>query len=55
MSFSDNFTKAKVTVVGKMMMFMGMGAPQLMDVPFPSYWKSKAANGAGISTTIRIG
>lgn len=38
--YSDHFTKAKVTVVGKMMMsFMGMAAPQMMDVPFPSYWR----------------
>ena len=38
--YSDHYTKAKVTVVGKMMMnFMGMAAPQMMDVPFPSYWK----------------
>ena len=41
--FSEHYTKAKVTVVGKMMMtFMGMAGPQLMDVPFPSYWKKEA-------------
>ena len=41
--YSDHYTKAKVTVVGKMMMtFMGMAAPQMMDVPFPSYWKLEA-------------
>ena len=40
--YSDHYTKAKVTVVGKMMMtFMGMAGPQLMDVPFPSYWKKE--------------
>jgi len=39
-SYSEKYTKAKVTVVGKMMMtFLGMAGPQLMDVPFPSYWK----------------
>jgi len=39
-AYSDNYRQAKVTVLGKMMMnFMGMSAPQLMDVPFPSYWK----------------
>ncbi|MCU1259897.1 MAG: hypothetical protein JWO80_2782 [Bryobacterales bacterium] len=39
-SFSDSYKKAKVTIVGKMTMtFLGMGAPKLMDVPFPSYWK----------------
>ena len=38
--YSDKYTKAKVTVVGKMnMMFMGMGGAQVMDVPFPSYWR----------------
>jgi hypothetical protein len=39
-AYSDHYTKAKITVVGKTMVsFMGMAAPQLMDVPFPSYWK----------------
>jgi hypothetical protein len=39
-AFSDNYTKAKITVLGKTMVsFMGMAAPQLMDVPFPSFWK----------------
>jgi len=39
-SYSEKYTKAKVTVVGKMMMtFLGVAGPQLMDVPFPSYWK----------------
>ena len=39
-AYSDNYTKAKVTLVGKaMVMFMGMAAPQLMDQPFPSFWK----------------
>jgi hypothetical protein len=39
-SYSENYTKAKVTMVGKAMVtFMGMSAPQLMDMPFPSYWK----------------
>jgi hypothetical protein len=38
--YSDNYTKAKVTMTGKSMVsFMGMSAPQLMDVPFPSFWK----------------
>lgn len=39
-AYSDNYTKAKVTMVGKAMVsFMGMSAPQLMDMPFPSFWK----------------
>ncbi len=39
-TYSDKYTKAKITVVGKMMMtFLGMAGPQMMDVPFPSYWK----------------
>jgi hypothetical protein len=39
-SYSDGYKKAKVTIVGKMTMnFFGMSAPQVMDVPFPSYWK----------------
>jgi hypothetical protein len=39
-AYSENYTKAKVTMVGKAMVsFMGMAAPQLMDMPFPSYWK----------------
>jgi hypothetical protein len=38
--YSAGYKKAKVTVVGKMTMnFFGMGAPQVMDVPFPSFWK----------------
>jgi hypothetical protein len=39
-AYSDNYTKAKVTMVGSAMVhFMGMAAPQLMDMPFPSFWK----------------
>jgi hypothetical protein len=39
-AYSDHYTKAKVTMVGKQMVsFMGMAAPQLMDMPFPSFWK----------------
>lgn len=39
-TYSDNYQKAKVLIVGKMFMsFMGLSGPQLMDVPFPSYWK----------------
>jgi hypothetical protein len=38
-TFSEGYTKAKITIVAKMnISFMGMGA-KLMDVPFPSYWK----------------
>jgi hypothetical protein len=39
--YSDNYKKAKVTVVGKMLVKFGIGfaEPRLMDVPFPSYWK----------------
>ena len=41
--YSDNFTKAKVTIVAKMLLanlVLGMGDPtQLVDVPFPSHWK----------------
>lgn len=38
--YSDKYTKAKIVVVGKIMMsFLGLSGPQLMDVPFPSYWK----------------
>ncbi len=38
-TYSDNYTKAKITIVAKMLMtFMGLGS-QLMDTPFPSYWK----------------
>ncbi|MDQ2899262.1 MAG: hypothetical protein M3Y07_05605 [Acidobacteriota bacterium] len=37
--YSDDFTKAKATIVGKMViMIMGFGDKPL-DVPFPSYWK----------------
>jgi hypothetical protein len=39
-AYSDHYTKAKVTMVGKAMVsFMGMAAPQMMDMPFPSFWK----------------
>lgn len=39
-AYSDGYKAAKVTIVGKMTMnFFGMGAPQVMDVPFPSFWK----------------
>ena len=39
-AYSNDYSKAKITVVGKMMMtFLGMAGPQMMDVPFPSYWK----------------
>jgi hypothetical protein len=39
-TYSENYTKAKIVVVGKIMMsFLGLSGPQLMDVPFPSYWK----------------
>lgn len=39
-AYSENYTKAKVTMVGKAMVhFMGMSAPQLMDMPFPSFWR----------------
>jgi hypothetical protein len=39
-AYSEKYTKAKVTMVGQAMVaFMGMSAPQLMDMPFPSYWK----------------
>ncbi len=38
-AYSDGYTKAKITIVAKMMIaFMGLGT-KLMDVPFPSYWK----------------
>ncbi|MDQ6699446.1 MAG: hypothetical protein M3Z36_04605 [Acidobacteriota bacterium] len=37
--YSDDFSKAKATIVGKMViMIMGFG-DKPMDVPFPSYWK----------------
>ncbi len=37
--YSDDFQKAKATIVGKMViMIMGFGDKPL-DVPFPSYWK----------------
>ena len=39
-AYSDNYTKAKVTLVAKTMIsFMGMAAPQLIDMPFLSCWK----------------
>jgi hypothetical protein len=39
-TYSEHYTRAKVTMVGKTMVsFMGMSAPQLMDMPFPSFWK----------------
>ncbi len=39
-NYSDNYTKAKLQITVKTMVsFMGMAAPQLMDVPFPSFWK----------------
>ncbi len=39
-AYSENYTKAKGTLNGKAMVhFMGMSAPQLMDMPFPSFWK----------------
>lgn len=38
--YSEGYKKAKITMVGKITMnFFGMSAPQLMDVPFPSFWK----------------
>jgi hypothetical protein len=38
-SYSDEYKKAKVTVVAKMpMTFMGTGM-KVMEAPFPSYWK----------------
>jgi hypothetical protein len=38
-AYSDGYTKAKITIVAKMMItFMGVGS-KMMDVPFPSYWK----------------
>lgn len=38
--YSNGYKTAKVTIVGKMTMnFFGMSAPQVMDVPFPSFWK----------------
>lgn len=38
-AYSEGYTKAKITIVAKMMItFMGLGS-RMMDVPFPSYWK----------------
>ncbi len=52
--YSDNFKKAKVTVVGKMMInFIGMPAPQMTDVPFPSYWKLERGKWCWYASTDR--
>jgi hypothetical protein len=38
-AYSDGYSKAKVTIVAKMLItFLGMSS-KMMDVPFPSYWK----------------
>jgi len=37
--YSEKFTKAKVTIIGKMPFPMPMTATRYMDMPFASYWK----------------
>jgi hypothetical protein len=37
--YSENFTKAKVVIVGAMPVLLPMAAGKIMDMPFASYWK----------------
>lgn len=37
--YSENFTKAKVTIVGNMKVLLPMIGGKVMDMPFASYWK----------------
>ncbi|HEY3840435.1 MAG TPA: hypothetical protein VGL72_27875 [Bryobacteraceae bacterium] len=37
--YSDNFTKAKVIIVGSMPVLLPMAGGKLMDMPFASFWK----------------
>ena len=37
--YSDNFTKAKVVIVGSMPVLLPMAGGKIMDMPFASYWK----------------
>jgi hypothetical protein len=37
--YSDQFTKAKVVIVGAMPVLLPMAGGKIMDMPFASYWK----------------
>ena len=37
--YSENFTKAKVIIVGAMPVLLPMAGGKIMDMPFASYWK----------------
>jgi len=37
--YSDNFTKAKVVIVGAMPVLLPMSGGKIMDMPFASFWK----------------
>lgn len=39
--YFDNFTKAKVVIVGAMPALLPMAGAKIMDFPFASYWKSE--------------
>jgi hypothetical protein len=37
--YSENFTKAKVMIIGAMPVLLPMAGGKIMDIPFASYWK----------------
>jgi len=39
--YSENFTKAKVIIVGSMPVLLPMAGGKIMDMPFASYWKTE--------------
>ena len=42
--YSDNFTKAKVLIIGRMPVLMPLVGPKIMDQPFASYWRFENGN-----------